>query len=838
MKKIISILILLLAFSFGYGQTTLSAGDIAITGFNSDDPDEFSFVLLTDVTNTTVIKFTDNGWFSAGGFRATEGILEWTATSDLPCGTEITIRDDSPFSASIGSVTDDNSFLLAATGDQILAYQGTEASPTFIYGIHFHGTTGWSTDATSAQTSAIPTGLTNGTNAIAINHIDNAVYDCSTSSDSALILTEVSDSSNWSGDNNFRQNLGACYYSCVSCSGGVTIWDGTNWSAGVPDITTQAVIAGNYDTSVGGVQDSFSACSLDVDATFTLNVADGNFIRVQNDITVNGSMTVQPEGAVVQVDDNSNVIENGSVTVIKTTSQLNAWYEYTYWSSPVSGETIGNGLFESQITRRFVYNAQNYLDATQETNNNDATLPGQDDIDDNGNDWIWVDGTATMQAGVGYAATHRESLFVGPPFSSPPYQFDYTFEGPFNNGIINVPVYRNDSELNDSNWNLIGNPYPSAIDADLFLAANSDIDASVTTATGSTIDGAIFIWSQNTAPSETANGNEGLNFADADYAIINGVGETTGGDGTTPFIISSGIRAIPSGQAFFVSYSDAATPVSTSVNGDGHTIAEGNVIFNNSMRVFGVDDNTKFFKNGSSKNKSNSFNKLWVDLTSNNGVFNQTLIGYMDNATNNYDGMYFDAVKNLSSNTSAALYSLIDGVDKKFAIQGKASNSLDTDEIVQLGFKTSIDVATIYTLSIAQLQGDFLSNNTVYLKDNLTNTVHNLSDGDYSFTSEVGEFNERFEVAFSAVALSNDEFTLNANDIKIVQLDDNNIQFTTETSTFKSIVIFDLLGRSLYHLDGKNNNETYNLSTLKNSVYIANIELENGATVSKKFIKR
>lgn len=833
MKKITFLLAMLLAFSYGYGQTTLSAGDIAITGFNSDDPDEFSFVLLIDVTNTTTIKFTDNGWFSAGGFRANEGILEWTATSDLPCGTEITITDGSPFSASIGSVTDDNSFLLASSGDQILAYQGSEASPTFVYAIHFDGTTGWSADAISAQTSALPAGLTNGTNAVAINEIDNSAYDCSTSSDSPIILTEVSNNTNWSGSDTIRQNLAACYYSCASCPGGVTIWDGTNWSAGVPSITTQAVIAGNYNTSIGGFQDSFDACSLNVDAGFTLNIADGDYVRIQNDITVDGSMNVETAGAVVQIDDTANVIENGLIRVIKTTSDLNAWYEYTYWSSPVSGERIDTGLFESQTSRRFVYNAQNFLDETRETNNDNASLPGQDDIDDNGDDWVWVDGSTTMAPGVGYAATHKESLFIGPPFSSPPYQFDYTFEGPFNNGLINVPVYRNDSELNDNNWNLIGNPYPSAIDADLFLAANSAIDASVTTTTGSTLDGAIFIWSQNTAPSETANGNEGLNFSDGDYAIINGMGEVPGGDGDTPYIIASDIRAIPSGQAFFVSMSNGAT--ASSVSGDIYT---ANVVFNNSMRVFGVDDNSKFFKNTSSKNKLNESNKISIKLISDNGVFNQILIGYTDKATDNYDGMYYDAVKNLSSNTSAALYSLIDGVDKKFAIQGKANNSLNTDEVVKLGFKTTIDVATIYTLSIAQLEGDFLSNNTIYLKDKLTNTVHNLSNDDYSFTSEVGEFNERFEIAFNAASLSNDAFALNNNAVKIVQLDNNNVKFTTETSTFKSITVFDLLGRALQTFNGDSNNETYNLSTLKNSVYIANIELQNGVTLSKKFIKK
>lgn len=49
--------------------TTLSAGDIQITGFNFDNPDDFSFVVLTDLSSGTAISFTDDGVNSNGTFR-------------------------------------------------------------------------------------------------------------------------------------------------------------------------------------------------------------------------------------------------------------------------------------------------------------------------------------------------------------------------------------------------------------------------------------------------------------------------------------------------------------------------------------------------------------------------------------------------------------------------------------------------------------------------------------------------------------------------------------------------------------------------------------------------
>src|SRR5690606_39079363 len=177
-----------------------------------------------------------------------------------------------------------------------------------------------------------------------------------------------------------------------------------------------------------------------------------------------------------------------------------------------------------------------------------------------------------------------------------PRRFVYTFEGPFNNGIYNVPLYRNDAEPNDNNWNFIGNPYPSAISANLFLAANTLIDVNVPTP--SRIDGAIYLWSQNTMPSGTNNGNENLNFAQADYAIINGTAQSAGGDGVIP------MRFIPSGQGFFVSLSNAAA--TTVVSG---TVSTANVVFNNQMRV--IDNNDLFFRTA----EDSQPNKLWVNLT-------------------------------------------------------------------------------------------------------------------------------------------------------------------------------------------------------------------------------
>jgi len=604
--------------------------------------------------------------------------------------------------------------------------------------------------------------------------------------------------------------------SCTSCATTVT-WEGGFWSD-PPGPTTAAILNDDYNPATLNLD----VCSLTVNYGYTLTIDDGDYVQVQNDIIVDGEIIVQPQGAVVQIDDAGNVVENGSIKVNKETAPANYWYEYTYWSSPVSGETIGNALSEADVSRRFWFDGSKFKDSEAEIDNDDNPTPGiQDDIDDNNDDWTFANGTDTMISGVGYASTHDEFLFN----TSLGNQFIYTFEGPFNNGVITVPVYRNNAEMADTNWNFIGNPYPSAISTDDFFDQNV-YDAALNPL--GTLEGAIYLWSQNTLPSGTVNGNQNLNFSTSDYAIINragGVGNNTGGESVPPNDF------VPSGQGFFVAFSNTGATTSTVGN-----ISTGDVVFNNSMRETGNND--QFFRIANSKSK-NVTNKSWFNLSSDNGVFNQILVAYIDGATNSNDGMSFDAPRNLSTGASAILYTNIEGSNKKFAIQGKAENSLNEDEVISLGFKTAIDVATIYTLSIAQLEGDFLNNNAIYVKDNLLNVLHDLKTSDYNFTSVVGEFNERFEIVFNSEALSTDEHIVKNKALSIIEQRNGDVQFKLSGNlAMASIQIIDLQGRVLYNLNANGNSKTYNLSNLSQAPYIAKVTLTDGYVITKKAIKR
>ncbi|HEY5686942.1 MAG TPA: hypothetical protein VIS27_01405, partial [Yeosuana sp.] len=607
----------------------------------------------------------------------------------------------------------------------------------------------------------------------------------------------------------------------------------TNWSPLSGPNNRKAIIAANYDTSVSG---NFSTCSLTVNAGATLIVANNTYVEIINDVIVNdGTIDVKTKGAFVQRGENTaagtfSLINGGTATVNKTTRPYNdAELHYVYWSSPLESANISIVFPNPYLNRRYYFEALNYLD--QHTNV--ALADGiPDGLDDDRNDWRVASGTMDVGRGYVIATAPPEEPYNPGDF----YSDTAVFSGTFNTGDITVPVFRNNLSLGDANWNLIGNPYASAIDAYDFLIENFYDDPLQTTGT---IDGIIYLWTHNTAASAANIGNYQYSFSRDDYASMNVTGavfgvpleknEETSGGGQVP----NGY--IPSGQGFFVSYHNDG--VSTTNDG---TIFEGEVYFNNSMRTIDAASNSQFFKNSNTKGKTAaSSNKLWINLTSDNGVFNQILIGYLNLATNNYDGVAFDAPKNLSSDAAAILYTSIPDSDTKFVIQGKAETSLNENEVIPLGFDTKIEVATLYKLSVPYVQGDFLKNNKVYLKDNLLNTLHDLSGSDYTFISEVGEFTNRFEIVFNAQALSADTFDLNANTVQIIQLDDNHVTFKASGNlNIKTVTIYDLLGRQLYQLEGSHNEETYNLSNLQHSVFIAKVALSNGALVTKKAIKK
>ena len=156
---------------------------------------------MVGLTSGTEIKFTDNGWLAAGGFRATVDKITYTAPSNIAPGTVIHYNSEQPDFIRSGS------FSLSTSGDQILVYIGDESAPTFLHALNSEGAGVWQSDATNSNTSAIPIGLTNGLTSIALDEIDNAKYNGEIDVSLPQFLSLVSNKNNWSGSNATRQTM-------------------------------------------------------------------------------------------------------------------------------------------------------------------------------------------------------------------------------------------------------------------------------------------------------------------------------------------------------------------------------------------------------------------------------------------------------------------------------------------------------------------------------------------------------------------------------------------------------------------------------------------------------
>ena len=203
-------LLILFIFIAGYTFPQSAAGDIAFTSYNGDGDDDFSFVLLVDVSNSTSIYFTDNEWTGAAFNNTNEGTITWTANSDLGAGTVIVVTDagsSSGRSVNIGTISGSGSFNLGASNESLFALSAAPATsygsaPTFYACI--------SNDEDANGNVLTNTGLTSGTHTIDFNNDQDGYEFTGTRTGEASFsdyLAIINNTSNWQQESSNGENI-------------------------------------------------------------------------------------------------------------------------------------------------------------------------------------------------------------------------------------------------------------------------------------------------------------------------------------------------------------------------------------------------------------------------------------------------------------------------------------------------------------------------------------------------------------------------------------------------------------------------------------------------------
>lgn len=573
-----------------------------------------------------------------------------------------------------------------------------------------------------------------------------------------------------------RENTASCFTASNAVKitdESITTWNGTNWSPVTPDLNTLAIINGTYDTIDDG---NIDACSLTVNTGFTITINPNTYVNIQNDLTVNGVMNIMDDGSLVQISDSG--VNTGNINLTRTANIRRL--DYVYWSSPVIDFpvlSISTGTPASNVFKWL------------------PTISG--------NFGNWTTANENMVLGKGY-------IVRGPStFNTTIQPFNATFTGVPNNGIITPDIERGSYTgggypsptnplitvtANDDNFNLVGNPYPSAIRALDFLNENTNIEGSVR------------IWTHGLLPTVAFNdpfyNNFAYNYSPNDYIVHNGTGTVSGPLGFNGFIAS--------GQGFFVLMNDGVPTTET-------------VTFKNSMRNI-ANANNQFFRNASELNGEDDF-KVWLDFIPQNGTPVRTLVGYTDGATNEKDRL-FDASTKIDG--SSKMYSLID--NKPYIIQGRAL-PFDEDDIVPMGYNAT--AAGRFTVAIADVVG--LGDKKVYLEDKLLNIIHDLTTSPYIFDSTVGTFNDRFELRYTNETLSNPNFNEVASSV-IAFGSNGQLHIKSSLEKINNVLVYDVLGRVLFSKKEQSTNEFMANTNFSKQTVIVQIELETGEIVTKKLV--
>lgn len=573
-----------------------------------------------------------------------------------------------------------------------------------------------------------------------------------------------------------------------------------------------------------------------IDADKSLTINGDNSVTNSWYLQLDGTLDLKNDSQLIQTI-NSDLVTSADGKILRRQEGSTNYYWYNYWSSPVGNMAVteltdnnantnninnttfsinmlkdGSGTpFEftnaynqaGKISRRWLYTFQNGLTYWN---------------------WVALNENSAIQPGFGY--TQKGTGNTGT-------EQQYIFEGKPNNGTILInadDIDGDDSGVGESvkdislTTSLVGNPYPSALDAQQFIADNDGI-----------ISGTILLWEQWAGSSHSLSQYQGgygyINqmttvraYQHADIPIADQA-QTSGIKRPTNFI--------PVGQGFFV-----------------EVINDGNIEFNNGQRVFikesdvlfdqenpdYADYGSSFFRSSetetSSDTEENLFQIIRLEFGTSQGSTRRFALGFGDNATDGLDygldgGLIIDKPED-------DMGSLLDG--KQYVIQ--ALSPITPEKVVDLTFNASGSHS--YNLKIVGLE-NIPDDQEIYLKDNLTGSYFDLKNNtQYDFTSEAGEFNDRFEITFQTEDTLSSDTIENTNEVLIyVNKNENNLYVKHLTNQAKQLSILNTVGqviKTYYNIDNQSLENGLSISNLSSGVYLINIQTDTNQSIDKKVI--
>ncbi|SFS41430.1 GEVED domain-containing protein [Lutibacter maritimus] len=623
---------------------------------------------------------------------------------------------------------------------------------------------------------------------------------------------------------NFSYNTGEIEDYTINIAGCSTnMWTGTtdydwnkpsNWSCGtVPTISTNVLIpspltSGKYPIIYNGTPfGKVNNIEIQNNSTASLQIRD-NYIQIAGTLLLNGKLDLQGEAQLIQNTGSTIDIASTGFIEIDQQGQGNR-YRYNDWSSPVikTGTTAGTPYTVADVLR----------DGTDPDNPKtidfvggyDGSIPGgsgaikianswiykyTNSPDGNYNGWGQIGSTGNLNPGEGF-------LMKGPgnPGSS---DQNYVFVGKPNNGTINLAISGNNDYL-------VGNPYPSALDANQFILDNAS----------SLRDGTIYFW-------EHYGGNS-HNLADyqAGYAYYNLSGGVVASahsvvNQSVPNGTKQPQRYIAIGQGFFV-WADA----------DG-----GSIQFNNNQRMFATETSGSsiFMKGAAQKNSIKSKiasdderPKFRLGFKGEKIDNRQILLTIDENSTDGVDYGY-----------EAEIYEIFEDdmfwtiADKKYVIQ--ATNTIDINKEIPIGIISSGGLISIKMDALENVS----DTQEIYIKDKITGGIHTIKNQSFEIDLPKGEYLNRFALTFkSENTLAVEEETLEDDILVFMNNSNKALQIVKPINLeIEAIILYNNLGQIKGYWKEEFLEDSFSLPVkAATGIYFVQINTKNGK-IGKKIL--
>ena len=497
-------------------------------------------------------------------------------------------------------------------------------------------------------------------------------------------------------------------------------WNGSSWSNGIPTSEKSIIFSDDFTST-----DSLEGCSCTIAEGKTVTMKEQHSLSLTNNYSGLGQLILNHGASLYQNDDD---MINMGVGIVEKASDLMVNSDYSLWSSAVAGQIVNAATPQKDLNTFFTYNA----------------------ID---NSWVVLDSSTEMKAGLGYRIDAPNNFDAATRSS-----FTASFQGIPNNGEYQIKL----GAINAKK--LVGNPYPSDVDADQFLRENHD-----------KINGTIYFWEHDNYNVEKTKAKSGY----AVYNLFGGVGIAS-----PKLEVDKKSRPngkISSGKAFFVS-ADASNET---------------IIFNNAMRLKNVDSvpSTLDIPNIDK-------HRLWLSMHNDSKQYKELLVGYSKAATDLYDEKYDGEV--FMREGDLTFYSSMG--EKQLAIQ--AFNTFNDSDEIPLGY--SVVSAGEYEVALVDYDGLF-ADKDIYLYDRTTDSIHDTKASSYKFVTNAGVYDNRFKIIFKDEP--KDEVTDEVTDDPVV-IEDENPEFINQSlmsivmhnkkleiaaeDRINHILIYDISGREVY----------------------------------------